>query len=552
VKLDQIPKAITEYKQYLSRKPDDRKAQYVLARLYVLSRNIYAARRITDSILKTDPDDITAMTVRAQCHLLERQYTLAVQDLEQIVHLAPGWAPPYLAIAALQWRGHDPEEAETYLRRAVAASPGDLRPVVALGEFYASQRRLAEAEAVFLRAVGDNPKNPQARVAYALFLNSMGRFDEAQAQYKRVLADDPNHVPALMGSVETAIVRRQLPSATEFIGSLLKTESGRLAGLYYRGIVNLLEEKPDKAIEDLLKVSRENEKMAQVHYLLAIAYLLKNDVKQARSRLARALQIDPAFTAAQLVLAEILMATGSRDEAIAEAEEVLKKQANNLWAILLAGQGYLLQRAPEKAQPYFEKSVEIDRRSIFARMVLANIYRQTDNEAQAIQTYTEIIEINPNIAIPYYLLGTLYYDMRDYRKAIEQYRKAIEKDPAFPPALNNLAFTYAEHGGDLDEAQRLIEPLAEKFPEQPSIQDTFAWVLFKKGLYPRSLSVLEAIPPSKRDERTLIGYHYAHALYKNNKETQARAEFEKILPKIEDESRKNEIQQILSEIGAKT
>ncbi len=552
VKLGKIPEAITEYTEYLHRKPDDRNGQLVLARLYLLSRNIYEAKRITDDILRMDPNDIGALTVRAQAHAREEQFDLAAEDLQKIISLAPGWAPAYVAMATLELKGRDPEEAEQYLKRAVAASPADIGAVMELARFYTAQKRLAEAEATLLTAIQDNPRNEEARLAFASFLSYIGRFDEALAQYGRILDEQPENVPAIAGSVGANLSKNDIPSTAPLIERLLKTKDGRVPGLYYRGLVGLLREKIDEAIKDLTLVAAENREHAPVQYLLGLAHLRKNDVKEARAHLARALQIEPNLIAAQLALADLLMATGSLTEAVAEAEDILKKQADNLGALLIAGQGYLLQRAPEKAEPYLEKSVEVDKRSVFGRLVLARIYRERGGEAEALKAYQEVIEINPNLAIPYFLVGTLYDDTRDYAKAIEHYKKAVEKDPTFPAALNNLAYAYAEHGGDLDEAQRIIEPLTGRFPKQHSIQDTFAWVLFKKGMYSDSLKILEGIAAAKREERPLIAYHYAFALYKNNRPNEARAEFEKVLPKIEDEEQKRQIELILSEIAART
>ncbi len=554
VLLNDIPKAISEYREYLQRKPDDTAAQLGLGQLYLSSRNVYEAERIAESILRLNPNDINALSLRARCNVLDKRLDLAAETLQSIVRLAPGFADPYIQLArVIELKDRDVKGAEEYLKRGLEANPRDARAVIALGQFYAAYNRLAEAEAVFRGAVERDPKNATARVAYAAFLaERMGRYDEGLVQYQRALDEDPKNVPALVGSVVAALSKNDFSSAMEFTRRLLKIEAARLPGLYCRGLVKLLEGKADEAIKDLLRVASEDPNHARAQYLLGLAYATKNDLKEAKARLVRARQIDPTFTAAQLVLAEIVMAAGSPAEGIAEAEDILKRQANNVHALVIAGRGYLLQRSPEKAQPYFEKWAEIDKESVDARMVLAAVYRETGREVQALRAYEEIIAINPNLASPFYLLGTLYYGTQDYEKAIENYRKALEKEPGYPPAINNLAYTYAEHGGDLDEAQRLIEPVAARFPKQASIQDTFAWVLLKKNMYSESLRILEGIPREKRDERPLVAYHYGLALHRNKRDSEARVELEKVLPKMEDEAKRKEIEQILSEIRTRT
>jgi len=554
VLLNDMPKAISEYTEYLQRNPDDTGAQLALGQLYLSLRNVYEAERIAESILRVDPNNINALSLRARCNILDKRLDLAAETLQTIIRLVPGFADPYIQMARLvELKDRDVKGAEEYLKRALEANPRDARAVIALGQFYAAYNRLAEAEAVFRGAVEADPKNVPARVAYAAFLTErMRRYDEGLVQYERVVGEDPKNVPALVGSVIAALLKNDSSMAMDFTGRLMKIEEGRLPGLYCRGLVNLLRGKADEATKDLLRVAAEEPNHAHTQYLLGLAYAGKNDLKEAKTRLIRARQIDPAFTAAQLVLAELVMAAGNPSEGIAEADDILKRHADNVHALVIAGRGYLLQRAPEKAETYFQKWAELDKESVDARMLLAAIYRETGRQTQAVRAYEEIIAINPNLASPLYLLGTLYYDSGDYEKAIENYRKSLGKEPGYSPAINNLAYSYAEHGGDLDEAHRLIEPLAGKFPEQPSIQDTFAWVLFKKGMYSESLRILEAIPAEKRDHRTLIGYHYGLALYRNKRDAEARGELQKVLPRIEDEPKRKEIEQILSDIAAKT
>lgn len=552
LQLDELPKAITEYREYLRRKPEDRPAQLFLAGLYLRSGNVYEAKRITDDILRVSPEDITALILRAECHRRENRSELETADLEKVIRLAPGWAPAYVALADLQMVGGDPVKAEQLLRKAASASPGELEPVIKLAQFYASQNRLADAEVILLQTVEENPGRDDVRRAYADFLVFVRRYDEALVQYQQALSLEKASVPALVGCVVANIFKNDLAAARGCSERLLKVKDGRTPGLYYRGLLNLMGKKPKDAIRDLLQVAEEDANNAAVQYLLGIAYLSERDFKEAKARLGRALQIAPAFVQAQLVLADLLLATGDTAQAVAEAEEVLKTQADNVPALLIAGQGYILQRAPQKAEPYLQRVAEVEKESAFARMVLARVYLETGKQADALRACQEAIQLNPKLSIARFLLGSLHEGMGEYQQAIQEYEKAVEIEPVLPAAANNLAYAYAEYGGDLDKAQGLIEPMAAKYPKQTSFQDTLAWVLFKKEMYPEALGVLEAIPAENREQRPLIGYHYALALYKNDKVSQARAEFEKVLPQITDEAKKKEILEILSRRETRT
>ena len=54
----------------------------------------------------------------------------------------------------------------------------------------------------------------------------------------------------------------------------------------------------------------------------------------------------------------------------------------------------------------------------------------------------KVIELNPHDPLAHNRLGIYYYERDEFGKAAEEFRKAIEADAAYVPALNNLAGSY--------------------------------------------------------------------------------------------------------------
>lgn len=64
---------------------------------------------------------------------------------------------------------------------------------------------------------------------------------------------------------------------------------------------------------------------------------------------------------------------------------------------------------------------------------------------------------NPSDAHPYYFLGNLYYDKRQYDLAQENWERAAELNPEFPTVWRNLALVYANKRGELERAKECME-----------------------------------------------------------------------------------------------
>src|SRR4029453_15089891 len=116
-------------------------------------------------------------------------------------------------------------------------------------------------------------------------------------------------------------------------------------------------------------------------------------------------------------------------------------------------------------------------------------YKQED---RAIAEYKKILEISPDSASAYTIIGMLEDARKNYDVAIENYKKALEKDSNSNIAANNLAWIYAVYGkGNLDEALRLAQGTVQKNPNIAGFADTLGWVYYKKGLYAPAVDHLQ-------------------------------------------------------------
>ena len=65
------------------------------------------------------------------------------------------------------------------------------------------------------------------------------------------------------------------------------------------------------------------------------------------------------------------------------------------------------------------------------------------------------------------MIGVILEVQNKKDEAIKRYERALAIDPQAPVAANNLAWEYAERGGNLDVALRLAQVAVSKGPKQP-------------------------------------------------------------------------------------
>ena len=120
--------------------------------------------------------------------------------------------------------------------------------------------------------------------------------------------------------------------------------------------------------------------------------------------------------------------------------------------------------------------------------------------------YNKILEKRPGIPSPHMMLGTIYDKEQLHEKAASHYRKALEINPDFAPAANNLAYHLSEREKNYDETLKYARKAKAILPEDPSVMDTLGLVYFRKGLYGNAVEefkdCLEIIP-----DNPLVHYH---------------------------------------------
>ena len=87
---------------------------------------------------------------------------------------------------------------------------------------------------------------------------------------------------------------------------------------------------------------------------------------------------------------------------------------------------------------------------LFARGI--SLEEDPNHQQQAIATYQQVLQLDPDHAAAHINLGTLHYNRQEYGLAEEHYRRAIEVDPRY-------ALAYFDLGNVLDETGRVAEAI---------------------------------------------------------------------------------------------
>jgi Flp pilus assembly protein TadD len=116
----------------------------------------------------------------------------------------------------------------------------------------------------------------------------------------------------------------------------------------------------------------------------------------------------------------------------------------------------------------------------------------------------------------------------DPKSALKYYQQALSLNPNDPIAANNVAWVYALQGQNLDMALSLATQAKQAAPDVESINDTLAWIQYKRGNYQVSVSLLEDAV-KRQPQSAEYRYHLGMALNGAGDKDRAKTELQKAL-----------------------
>ncbi len=136
-------------------------------------------------------------------------------------------------------------------------------------------------------------------------------------------------------------------------------------------------------------------------------------------------------------LAELYARTGRIKDAVLEAQDILKRDGNNLEAHRLLGRIYLRSLGDMQSGTQSQEILKL-----------------------AIEQYEQIVRLDPKSVEDHLLLGRLYRLNNDLVKAENEFKTAVQIQPDSEEAVTALSILYNEEG----DTSRALEVL-NAFPE---------------------------------------------------------------------------------------
>ncbi len=554
-KLGKTKEAIARLEETLRKLPSRLQTSEELARLNVAQGDFVAAEAVLKQAVAAAPQSSEAHLALGQLYMIASEPTKAEVELRKTIELDSKNGSAMLALAAIQIAGKRMEEAEQTYRRLSSQPRPDYKPLHAIFLFTMGKRdaALAEFENLAKQTPGDRGARDRLFAAY----RTMGKNQSAQSLVSAALKQNSKDADALFQRAELSAEAGDLANAEQDLKEVLHFKSDSAEAHFALARIYKAQGLSRSMRQELYEALRTNPALLPARVAFARTLTLANEAKAAldiinaapanqRRTLTLAVERNWALLSLgetkdlraaldrelstehlpELLIQDAVLRCQQSDFSAArlDAEEVIQNNPQDVRAVRLLAESYILQKQPAKAEerlkaivmayPHsapianllgewyvsnnnpagarraFEAALSANPNFLGSALALADLDYREKNSAAARQRLLHVLTVDPKNVRALVMLGTIADEARNRQEAIARYRAALVIDDSNLLALNNLAYILALP--DPDGALKYAQHAAELAPDNATVEDTLGWVFYRKAIYGSAVQYLEA------------------------------------------------------------
>lgn len=267
-----------------------------------------------------------------------------------------------------------------------------------LGELYLSLNKVIQAITAFQKSLDYDPENTDAQLNIAYCYYKCKNYHVAWDNYLEILKRE---TPEL-----------NLKQLRAFL-SLAKKHKAIDQFPYYLGQYYLQKRKYKKAILEYKRDINKNPDNPISYIKLGEILIKKRAFLDAKKILYKALEIAPDLHWLKAKYAYVCARLKFKKEAICMFIEAMK---NNVFL-------------NEQQFDLFKKIVGTNHSDASTHFYLAIHYKKIENLEKAMEEVCKAVKIDANLRNAYWIMGDIYFEMKDYNKAITAYLKTLSYNP---------------------------------------------------------------------------------------------------------------------------
>lgn len=530
---------------------------YSLGESLSFSGNPEAAIKEFKLTLTYDPESTLVRLRLAAEYLKSGKLDKAIKQAEEAVQKDEQSEEGRLLLGGIYTSMRMYEKAINQYKKILEFHPHHFESHLHIGALLAEQKQYAEAKKIFLKLV-KSPNSKESHIPHyylgRIYLEQGGRFlSKSEKTLRNSLRLKPDYENAVLALMRLYELQERQKKAVDLAHSFQERFGPRKRMAGYLNRIYLKKGEHKKALEQLRYLESFDKNDLSIKVRLALILIEQKNLKEAAYKLEEILVMDPELSKIRFYLAMVYKELGETAPSIKHFLKIPLSSSYYVESVIHLVHLYNKQGQSDEAIEVIKKALNTHKDIPQLYTFYALLLDDKKDYKVAITVLSGAVKLFPKDTQIKFLLGTMFDRNGQLDLMIIQMNQILELDRNHIQALNYLAYTYAEQGGALREAEELARRALELQPKDAYILDTMGWVLFKGGQIKKAIPFLERAHRSKPSESVIaehLGDAYrqielvekAKQMYKRAVETASGKKKEEIRAKImsiEKESKRN-------------
>ena len=466
--------AIVFFKNALDKDPNYFEARFELAKAYFATEKYDQAEKELLKVSRQNPSYVKLEL--GKLYIAINKPDEAINEAERYLQFKPDDPEAFEIIGVGYAAKGKLDEAERHIKKALRIDPNKNSAKLTLARIYMGQGNKQGARSLLEEVINNDKKS---RPAYYLLANlemSSGNLDKAVKVYKTIAEIEPRDTYATFRAAMLYFSSGKLAEAETIAEDLLKRFPERPEGHMLKGFIHYYRKEFDKAITEL-QTSLKAEPRKRItgdfvqlqpwlhtYYFLGLSYYHKGALEQALSQFNKALDLNPSFVQARLLVSIILLKQKRIDDAITEAKRVLEHDEGNAIAHNILGSAYMAKAMYDEAVKELNKAIDLDPKLVDTHLKkgILSISQGKANEGES--ELKTAVKVDPQLLNTRLILASYFINQKKYNKAIQTMQEAIAGKKSDALLYNNIATLFLAEKKEKD-ALRYFQKAKEVAPD---------------------------------------------------------------------------------------
>ena len=445
------------------------------------------------SSIKSEDKESIALNYFMEGQYLMNQgnYALAIIEFQDALLLDPNAGTLHISLAEAYRNIGKDQRSLNHLLIALELNPVDIEALKMIGQLFVSQKNFEEAEKYFLKLNKIDPENLDFLYTLADLSRLKKQWNTAIDYYIEIYKVNSLATNSLQQALQISISTGNMNRSDEICELLIRNDPNNLDLIETQRDIALFNKDYNKALTIISTIEKKQGPSSKIFIQKSSLYEQLNQPALAIEVMYNAFEYDSLNIEVLQRLVTLLIDQELNQDAVLINQRIIDYFPDDSRGFINYALMALSKKKPEDAIDGLESKSDQFSDDFMVQYLLGTSYYQIKDYDNAELYLSNALEIFPNSRNTKHNLALIYDIKNEWKKSDQLYAELIDSDSLDAQAFNNYAYSLVERNENIEFALELSKSAILISPTSAPYLDTIGWIYFKMNRFDEAIKYIK-------------------------------------------------------------